>query len=467
MKKLLATSLVLSLSLGILSGCGNGGTSSAPGSEAPAPSQAASTASGEAAPVSGEKPVITFYHGYFQDDWQPAVEMRAMYEEFAKAHADQYTFEAVALETGNQGVYDKCVQEIALGQFPDIVDVSGMNIIPAAVEAGMALDLKPYIDEDADFKAGIGVNYEQNSLDGHIYTVRDQLETIGFWYNTDLFQKAGADTPDKWKTWADFDAAVDKLIASPDVETPFTMNQDWPTTILLSGYLMGSAEGRDFASKAPETFDNAAFRGAVDFISKSVLGKIDNAHFTAADSDKYREDFFQGKAAMLFNGVWEAGSFGGIDLDPAVIKPAVFPTMEEGKTAAIVSASPGYVINAGLDDVKKQACIDFVKYMTSKETASKIFEKAQAMPPSTAMDYDQYISGTFPGSDTVDESTKIILKSLAEACKAASGATYQNPTAGAVWGQDTFGAVAGKYAGIKDGSKTTDQIVQELDSILE
>lgn len=443
MKKFLSLALAAVL-CATLAACGG----------APASSSAAPAASGSTA--STELPTITFYHGYFQDDWQPAVEMRAMYDEFAELHKDEFIFEPIALDTGNQGVYDKCVQEIALGQFPDIVDVSGMNIIPAATEAGLALDLKPYIDEDADFKAGVGVNYEQNMRDGAIYTVRDQLETIGFWYNADLFEKAGADTPDQWKTWDDFNTAVDKLIASPAVETPFTMNQDWPTTIALSGYLLGSEDGRSFGSTVPESFDNEAFKNALTFLSTDVLGKIDNEHFTAADSDKYREDFFEGKAAMLFNGVWESGSFGDVEIDPSVIKPAVFPTLEDGKTAAIVSASPGFVISSKLDDVKKEACVEFVKYMTSKATAEKVFEKAMAMPPSSAIDYDKYINGDYD----------VTLKALAEACKAANAADYQAPTAGAVWGQDISGAISGKYAALKDGSKTADDVVKELDSML-
>lgn len=443
MKKLLSLLLASVMALGVFAGC-----SSAP-ADAPANSDKASEAV--------EKPTITFYHGYFQDDWQPAIEMRKIYEEFADSHKDEFTFKPVALETGNQGVYDKCIQEIALNNLPDIVDVGGLNIIPAASEAGLALDLKPYIDKDADLKDGIGINYEQNNIDGHIYTVRDQLETIGFWYNDDLFKKAGADTPDKWKSWDDFDKAVDKLAACKDVTTPFSMNQGWPTNIVLSAHLLGSKEGREMCKSVPKTFDVPAFKNAIDFIGNSVLSKISNEYFTAADAENYREDFLNGKSAILFNGVWESGSFGQSGIDAKNIKPAVFPTSEEGKTAAIVSASPGYVVNSKLDDAKKNACIEFIKFMTSKETATKVFEKAQAMPPSTAMDYDKYIDGDYD----------VTVKSLAEACKAASNADYQAPTAEAVWGQDIADAVQGKYAGIKDKSKTTDKVVEELNSLLE
>ncbi|NLZ68062.1 MAG: carbohydrate ABC transporter substrate-binding protein [Spirochaetales bacterium] len=402
------------------------------------------------------KPVITFYHGWFQDDWQPAAEMCAMYDEFAALHADEFEFKAIALDSGNQGVYDKCIQEIALGRFPDVVDVAGMNIVPPAVAAGVALDLKPYIDADKDFKAGIGVNYEQNMYEGKIYTVRDQLETIGFWYNEDLFNKAGAVTPDKWNTWEDFITAVAALKACPEVETPFTMNQGWPSTILFSGYLLGTEEGRKLGNSVPATYDNEAFKDALSFVAKQALAQVDNEHFTASDSDRYREDFFDGKSAMLFNGVWESGSFGSVSVKPEYIKPAFFPTHESGKKAAIVSASPGFVINAKLDDVKKNACIEFVKFMTSKATATKVFEKAMAMPPSTAIDYDTYINGNYD----------VTVKALAAACKAALEADYQSPTAGAAWGQDVNDAINGKFAGLRDGSKTVEQAVKEINTLL-
>ena len=317
-----------------------------------------------------EKPVINFYHGYFHDaaTWQPAVDMRAIYDEFAKLHEDEFTFNAIALDSGQQGVYDKCIQELALGRFPDMVDVAGMTIIPAATAAGFALDFRPYIDADPEFKNGIGINYQQNMLDGKIHTVRDQLETIGFWYNEELFNKAGAKTPDKWTTWQDFVEAVAKLNACKDVETPFTMNQGWPTTLIFSGYLLGSEEGRKFASSPVTDFDNKAFKDALQFIATEVLGKITNEHFTAEDSERYRTDFFEGKAAMLFNGVWESGSFASIE-NPERFKSAVFPTLEKGKTAAIVSASPGIVANAKMSPEKIAACVELAKFMTSKMTA--------------------------------------------------------------------------------------------------
>ncbi|GMQ60611.1 ABC transporter substrate-binding protein [Vallitalea sediminicola] len=405
-------------------------------------------------------PEITFYHGYFQDDWQPAVEMRKIYDEFAKLHKDEFIFKPIAMESGGEGVYNKCTQEIAAGKVPDIVDLGGYNVIPAASQADLIVDLKPYIDEDQEFKKGIGINYQQNNMDGKIYTVRDQLETMGFWYNEDLFNKAGADTPDKWKTWDDFAKAVDKLVESDQVETPFTLSQGWTTNILFTGLMMGSQEGRDMLAENVKDFNNQAFKQALTFLKENALDQVTSEYFVAGDSDKYREDFFTGKAAMLFNGVWESGSFVGdnVTIDVNYIKPAVFPTYEDNQNAAIMSASPGYIIAKNQDKPKIDACIKFVKYMTSKEVADKIFSKVMAMPPSTVVDYK-----------TLEHESQenYVVSNLAFACELAANSKYQIASLGVDWGQDISDAIDGKYAGLKGGSKTAEDIISELNKLLD
>lgn len=454
MKKILALLMALCLTVG-MAACG---AKQADQPAAPDKENAETETNTETPNDTKDLPKITFYHGYFQDDWQPAIEMRKIYDDFAELHKDEFIFEAVPVEAGGEGIYNKCIQEISGGNFPDIVDTSGWNIVPPASEAGVILDLKPYIDADETFKEGIGVNYEQNLVDGKIYTVREQMETMGFWYNEDLFQKAGADTPDKWQTWDDFVVAVDKLAACPDVKTPFSMNQGWPTDILFNAVLLGSEEGRDFLAQPLTTFDNPAFKDAVTFVSDNALGRIDTAYFGAADSENYRDDFLRGDAAMLFNGVWEAGSLtGDIGVDPSVIKPAVFPTQEPGKTAAIMSASCGYVISNKMDEAKTAAAVEFVKYMCSPEIAERIFKDVLAMPAYLGMDYDKFIN---------DDSLDYTLVTLAEACKAAAQADYQTRAMNVNWSQDTALALGGKYAAMHNGSKTADEIVSELDQTL-
>ena len=66
--------------------------------------------------------------------------------------------------------------------------------------------------------------YDQNlTADGKIYSVREQIEAVGFWYNEALFKQAGAKVPAEWNTWADFEDAV-KLLVDAGI-TPFRIER--------------------------------------------------------------------------------------------------------------------------------------------------------------------------------------------------------------------------------------------------
>ena len=453
-KKLISLFLCASLAASMLVGCGS--------TEEPATTEVEEATEEVATTeeVASELPTITFTHGYYHDEseWPAAAEMRAIYQEFADAHADEFNFVVVADESGAEGIYNTALNDLGAGSFYDIADFGGWNITPVAAAAGAIVDLKPYLDEDAAFKAGVGVCYDQNlTEDGAIYSVREQIEGVGFWYNEALFAQAGAKVPSEWSTWADFDAAVEALVAAGI--TPFGLNAGWPTNILLAGYSQRSEASRTFyeGGATVESFDDETFKASMEFMQKNVLQKIDAANFgPGGDSDEaYRSEFFAGNTAMLFNGVWDAGGSVGCEAGAENIKPAVFPTDEAGKTAALLSGGCGFVVGSHLDEAQTAAAIEFIKYMTSPEIAARIIEKGIGMAPSTEVDYDALALVV-----TTDDA-----KLLVEACRLCQNADYQALGLGNTFG-DAEGEIQAKYAGLKDGSKTVEDVVAELNDFL-
>ena len=319
MKKILALLLASLLLIGLFAGCAKQETAPVQQEQTtttePAPAEQPAEQPSEQ-PENTELPTITFVHGYYHDEseWAAAAQMRQIYQDFADLHKDEFNFVAVADESGAEGIYNTALNDISGGKFYDIADFGGWNIVPVASAAGLILDLKPYLDEDAGFKAGAGVCYDQNlTADGKIYSVREQIEAVGFWYNEALFAQAGAKVPADWSTWADFEEAVDKLVDAGI--TPFGLNAGWPTNILTAGRFQADEATRAFYAQGAEvaSFDDPAFREVMTFMQEKVLQKIDSANFGPGgdDDEQYRNDFFDGKTAMLFNGVWDAG--GSVD----------------------------------------------------------------------------------------------------------------------------------------------------------
>ena len=180
----------------------------------------------------GEEDTLEFYHGYYHDEseWPAAKVMRDIYDEFAKTHADgEVKFEPIAVENRDEIVS----AEVAGGNFPDMVDC-GLPLSLAAISQGLVLDLKPYIDEN-NLQDAVGLNYTQNDVDGHIYTVHDQLESRGLWYNTEVFEQAGITAEEAFKDWESFGAAWIRFMSWAEIS--MDMPQDRAPVISLMQFL--------------------------------------------------------------------------------------------------------------------------------------------------------------------------------------------------------------------------------------
>ena len=261
------------------------------------------------------------------------------------------------------------------------------------------------------------------------------------------------------KHWSDMNGFIDSIGKIKELvdlgyvqETYLSDTYQQAQQALLDGTCAFYAQGAEVAS-----FDDPAFREVMTFMQEKVLQKIDSANFGPGgdDDEQYRNDFFDGKTAMLFNGVWDAG--GSVDCAAGAenIKPANFPTNESGKRASLMSGGTGFVVSNSLTDAQTAACIEFIKYMTSEEIANKIIAFGIGMAPNTNVDYATLM-------DSVDAPEAKLLVSACQLCMAAD---YQALGLGNEFG-DFEGEIQAKYAGLKDGSKTVDDVVSELDAVI-
>lgn len=98
MKRILALLLCVALIGGALAGCGSGASSSA------SPSSGGGDTSADTS--GSDLPVINFYHHFYQEDAVDAKAMRALYDEFAEMHKDEFIFNPIPVEGDPQAVYD-------------------------------------------------------------------------------------------------------------------------------------------------------------------------------------------------------------------------------------------------------------------------------------------------------------------------------------------------------------------------
>ena len=346
-KKIISMVLALTLVAGMLTGCGGAKE------ETPAADNAATEAPAEdaAAESTGEQEVLKFYHAYYHEEseWPVAAVMRDIYQDFADAHADgPVKFEPVVVED----VLGVATNEIAGGEFPNMVDFAGNEVPLAAIAQGLVIDLKEYIDAEG-LQSKVGINYTMNQVDGNIYTVHDQLTTLGLWYNADLYEAAGAATPDQWATYEEMAAAMEALKASG----VYGYNAGQGSERLFNSYMAVLDAEAMSNPLTPDVVNSEAF--ATAFKTVAAMDQANGSAHSTNNAGDFGADFTGGLCATWMNGVWAAGSFNDVE---ANILPGIYPM-----SGAISSTGGGLTISASLSDAQEALALEFLKYMTSDE----------------------------------------------------------------------------------------------------
>lgn len=368
----------------------------------------------------GDDNTLEFYHGYYHDEseWPAAKVMRDIYDEFAAQHADgDIKFEPIAVENRDEIIS----AEVAGGNFPDIVDC-GTALSLAAISQGLVLDLKPFIDEN-NLQDAVGLNYTQNDVDGHIYTVHDQLESRGLWYNAEVFEKAGVKPEEAFADWDAFGAAMEKVRALDDGTYGYAAGQG--SSFIMNAILGSTEEGREMIENelTPDTINSDLFAEA--FKTAATLDQANGSDHTTEDVGNLMDDFNKnGMAAVLFNGVWNASGIGEELADK--VEPAVFPG-----NVSIITAGAGLSVSANMSEEKQALALEFIKYMVSPEVQAKIFTGVQANPCNTTVDLNAL----------AEESQDPITMKLAAACSAANAAETITSDMRHAWGSDVGSAI--------------------------
>lgn len=415
MKKLIALLLALAMVLS-LAACGTSEETTetdAPKTDAPVATDAPKD------DEAGEPEVLEFYHGYFhaESEWPAAKVMRDIYDEFAAQHADgPVVFKPIAVENR----VEITSAQVAGGKYPDIVDLGG-TIPAAAIAQGLILDLKPYIDENG-LQEAVGLNYTQNLVDGKIYTVHDQIETRGLWYNAAVLEKAGC-TVEDLSTWEGVAATMEKVRALNDGTYGYAAGQG--SLKMMYAMLATTEEGRALLNSeiSADVINDPTFASVFKTIAK--MDQDNGSAYTTPDVGNLMADFnANGMAAMLSNGVWNASGIGADLVDD--IQPMIFPG-----NVSMATAGTGITIASGMSEAKTELALEFLKYMVSEEVQTKIFLGVQANPCNTTIDLNALAA----------ESGDPVVQKLALACSLCNNADIIVSDVSYTWGGDVGNAI--------------------------
>ncbi|WP_062429562.1 extracellular solute-binding protein [Herbidospora daliensis] len=344
----------------LLAGCSTGGE------EAPA--------TGGGSQAAQEKVVIDWWHIQNIEPMLPVWD--AMAKEYMAAHPN-VTININPLE--NEAFKAKMTTVAQSGEGPDIYQTWGGGVLQQQADGGIAKDITADIaDWQGTFNPAALAAYQ---LGGKTYGVPYDIGMVGFWYNKDLFKKAGIEQPPA--TWTEFIDAVNKLKAANITPIALAGKAKWPGHYYWT-YLAMRIAGLPALQEAAtaKSFENPDFVAAGQKLKELADLKPFQNGFLGAPYDTpdgQAAAMGGGKAAMELMGQWAptvqkdtAGDLGeALGFFP-------FPSVEGGKGAATEALGGGGGFAVGADAPKEAT--DFLKFILSAENARKEIATGSLLP---------------------------------------------------------------------------------------
>lgn len=337
-----------------------------------------------------EEPVeLTLMHGWgsTEDDH---VAMRNIYMDYEKENPD-VKLNLVSMPSGSE-LLRKVEDMLMVGDIPDLIFLGGTRkgvVYDFMVEKNLALNLMPYIEKDPELKkslAPVNLNYWTTEK-GELYTISDVLHLSGgYWYNKEIFAQVGIKRLPE--TWEEFLEVCKKIKSWSDREGKRVKCLQMPSEAYL--YLMGHmlAAEQENTQEIMQNRSDSTFFG-LKKLDKLLMQLKDLYSFTIAENDySYRDDtssFNKGKSAMFINGSWAAPM-----ISPKIDAGYALLPFKKGTTLSCESACLGYVLGNTEDEKKREAAIDFVKYMLSKPVQERILRETEQMPANPEIDLGDY-----------------------------------------------------------------------------
>lgn len=342
---------------------------------------AAACSSGSADEGSGGDSTVTWWHNSNTDPGKGYYEKVA--KDFEASHPG-VKIQISALQ--HEDMLTKLDAAFQGGDAPDVYMERGGGELADHVKAGLTKDLST---SAADTISKLGGTTAGWQVDGKTYALPFSVGVVGFWYNKDLFAKAGVSTPPA--TWDEFYAAVDKLKAAGIQPVSVGAKDKWPAAHYWYYFALRECS-KQVLTDAVKTleFTDPCFTKAGEDTQKLVGAKPFNRGFLSTPAQTGGSSasglLATGKVAMEMQGHWEPGVMQGLTADKKGLgdKTGWFPFPSVSGGAGDQSAALGGGDAWGVSKDAPELAVEFVKYLLSDEVQKGFAERDMGLPTNPA-----------------------------------------------------------------------------------
>lgn len=334
-------------------------------SAAPSAAAAAPSASSEGGDTSGA--AVTLRYALWNQNQVPAMEQIIAAFKESNPNID------VAIElTPFDQYWTKLEAAATGGSLPDLFWMNGPNFVKYASNE-ILMPLNDQIAAD-----GVDLtNYPQALVD--LYTYEDtryalpkDFDTIGLWYNKELFDAAGVAYPDDTWTWDSVREAAQQLTNAEQgvwgIAARMVNQEGYYNTIYQNGGYVISPD------KTASGYDQPATIEALQYWTDMIEQGFSPTQAQMTETNPL--DLFQsGKVTMLYGGSWRQIQFAENEYTRDRVDVTVLP---QGQQRAVIIHGLGNVISAQTQ--YPEEAWEFLKFLGSQEAAQIQAETGAVIP---------------------------------------------------------------------------------------
>ena len=373
-KRVIASILSAGMAASMLAGC------AAP---AAAPAATESTAT-EAAPAAEEG--VQEITWMFWDDLEATEDLISLgYKEVIDRFNEDYAgvYHVTPITTNLEEYYTKLNALVAADNTPDVFIVSPGPNLDVYVNPGVAAPLDEYLADGWKDTFSSDAVFSGGTYDGQIYAIPLNIAAACVFYNTEMFENAGAEIPTNWTEMLD---SCQKLQDAGYTPITISAGTAWCLS-MVAGYLC-DRNGLDLdqiANHETDWLDDKVVNAANQLVELSQYFQK-----TAAgdDNDIATAAFYNEEAAILIQGSWAIGQINGANPEfEEKCGVFQFPAIEGGNDPnRVIAKSDSLAMSAKTEH--PEAAIALMKYFTD-DTAQKYTAEKGGKIPVTSVEYDE------------------------------------------------------------------------------
>ena len=301
-------------------------------------------------------------------------------ERFNEDYAGQY--HVTPITTNLEEYYTALNAKVDAGQTPDVFIVSPGPNLDVYVLPGVAADLTDYLADGWKDTFSSDAVFAQQTYDGKIYAIPLNIAAACVFYNTEMFEDAGAEVP---TTYDELIEACQKLQDAGYTPITISAGTAWCLS-MLAGYLC-DREGVDLQALADgtESWNNEKTVAAGEKLVE--LSQYFQETAASDSNDVATSMLYDEEAAILIQGSWAIGQINGANPEfEDICGVFQFPAIEGGNDPnRVIAKSDSLAMSSTTEH--PEACIALMKYFTD-ETAQRYTAEKGGKIPVTNVEYD-------------------------------------------------------------------------------